>query len=113
MVIYEVLGNTSETSSILCPSFDVIDNHNNFTCRANFTEDFCNKTLKFKLEAWIITGELFQPESEPVLIDCDPEFETAFQNETDRLYQAMVQRQEQQTTSLPKIEDTENGGECL
>lgn len=111
VVIYEVLGNTSETSSILCPSFDVIDNHNNFTCRANFTEDFCNKTLKFKLEAWIITGELFQPESEPVLIDCDPEFETAFQNETDRLYQAMVQRQEQQTTSLPKIEDTENGVE--
>ncbi|XP_059084328.1 uncharacterized protein LOC131881467 [Tigriopus californicus] len=111
VVVYEVLGNTSETSSILCPSFDVIDNHNNLTCQANFTQDLCNQTLKFKLEAWIITGELFQPESEPVLIDCDPDFVTVFQNETDHLYQAMVQRQEQ--NSLVDVKDTDNGVEPI
>jgi hypothetical protein len=42
-----------------------------FGCYANFTEEDCNKTVTIALEAWTVTGQLLQPSSKPVLIDCD------------------------------------------
>eukprot|EP00095_Tigriopus_kingsejongensis_P001951 maker-scaffold567_size135338-snap-gene-0.22 protein:Tk01951 transcript:maker-scaffold567_size135338-snap-gene-0.22-mRNA-1 annotation:"GK13031" len=106
VVVYEVIGNTTETSSILCASFDVIENHANFTCLTNFTQDLCNQTVKFKLETWVITGELFQPESEPVRINCNADFIQVFQKQsTDQVYQAMSHQIQSQLSSAEDDND--------
>lgn len=79
VVLYQPEQETT-SPSILCPSFDVAEDEEagTFTCAANFTSALCGQKVSFSLEAWMVTGDLFEPKVEDVLVDCTEEFKRAY-----------------------------------
>ena len=78
VVLYQSENETSP--SILCPSFSVLENETagTFSCAANLMSSLCGQKVAFSLEAWMVTGDLFEPRVEDVLVDCTEEYRKAY-----------------------------------